>query len=140
MRYDYITESGKTITQDTRDVWPTRAFTATGQGVTVHKSTGRLFVATGEDEIVPLVRRTAPVRNIIEAAARCDDLFLAMRTISDALELERLRLAEANLSNAARWRRLPHSARLKEIAGWLTAECFELMDLIEVDHVNTIGD
>ena len=69
MRYDYITESGKTITQDTRDAWPTRAFTATGQGVTVHKSTGRLFVATGEDEIVPLVRRTAPVRNIIEAAA-----------------------------------------------------------------------
>ena len=71
-------------------------------------------------------------RNILEEAARTDDLSVAMRIVSDALELETLRLAEANLSEERRWRRLPVDARLKEIAGWMVAECHEVMDLVDI--------
>ena len=95
---------------------------------TVHASGRGVTVRPFMQEVDP---NTLPPRNLLEQAARCDDLNIAMRLVSDVLELETLRLAQTNLSEENRWRRLPKYARLQEIAGWLVAECYEVMDLID---------
>lgn len=105
----------------------TKSYTATGYGVSIRP--------LGSPDLPP-----RPPRNFIETAAREDDITDAISTIAAALIITDFRIARANLSEAARWRRLPVPARLAEIAGWLTAECFDLMDLVESPHVDTLGD
>lgn len=105
----------------------TRSFTVTGRGVGIY-------------EIDATYSPPKTARNVLEAAARCDDLADAIMYVGNSLGMDDFRLAFQNLSEAARWRRLPIDARLREIAGWLTAECYELMDFVESPRVDTLGD
>lgn len=104
-----------------------RSFSVTGRGVHVHSA---------HSDVQP---STTP-RNVLEQAAMCDDVADACGLIAVTLKIHSNALALANLSENRRWARLTIDARLKEIAGWLTAECFELMDLIESERIDTRGD
>lgn len=103
------------------------SFTATGHGVSVA-------------EFDPARKPSSMPRNVFEEAARNDDLQTATALIAEKLGLTSTQVCDANLSEAARWHRLPIDARLREIAGWMVAECYELMDLVEIKPVSTIGD
>ena len=87
-------------------------------GVTIRKS----------DEPKPY--RSGP-RNLLEHAAQIDDVGVAARMIQDALEITEERLAGIQLDPARRWARLPVDERLRQIGRWLTAECYQCMDLVE---------
>lgn len=79
-------------------------------------------------------------RNLFERAAKCDTLIAAQTMIANALGITDYRLANANLCWADRWRKLPADGRLREMASWMVAECYELMDLVEIERISTLGD
>lgn len=80
-------------------------------------------------------------RNALERAAMCDDLTTVKVIFSELLGISPdSKLAAIYLSEPDRWKRSPPWARLEEIAKWLKAECFELMDLVESYPIDTKGD
>ena len=80
-------------------------------------------------------------RNRLEAAAMLDDVAEAKAMLCGALALDpESGLARINISEAYRWKRFDPSSRLREIANWLKAECYECMDLVQVDPISTKGD
>lgn len=65
----------------------------------------------------------------------------ARRLIEAALGLDPNTVrSEENLSKPSDWVRISPPSRLMEIAEWIKAECFEVMDLAEAPAISTIGD
>lgn len=80
-------------------------------------------------------------RNVLDEAAQCPSRALAVSAICTLLKInEHSHLIDLHLSDDQRWRKIPREARLKELAEWLYAECFELMDFVLVPGISTIGD
>lgn len=90
---------------------------------------------------VGTVERTASPRNLIERAASCPCRADAIRMLAEPFGIAApYRLADAVLSEPWRWSRIDPSSRLMELGEWLKAECFELLDLVNVGPINTKGD
>ena len=80
-------------------------------------------------------------RSLLERAADMPDLAQARGLVCNALGLDPAsKLAALNLSAASRWARVDRPTRLMELASWLYAECYEAMDLVECDPIDTRGD
>lgn len=77
--------------------------------------------------------------NLLWRMAREPDVFAAIEMIgiSRNSTLARLYL-DTDMPHW--WRRAAPSNRLQKMAAWLNAECYELMDLVEIPDVSTIGD
>lgn len=79
-------------------------------------------------------------RNILETASLCDDRNFAISLVLAVLKITDTDLAEANLPHPNHWAKLPPVARLQIMGNWLRAECFQLMDFVEHEAINTVGD
>ena len=96
-------------------------------GITINKA--------GEER-APIVRP----RNLLELAAMSDNRDMAISALMSAFGITSTHIAEAMLCDRERWKRIGAGGRLLEIADWLRAECFELLDFGEALPVSTRGD
>lgn len=106
------------VRQDALKLREERRAAGIPDGVTVRKA--------GEDKPA----RSGP-RNLLERAAQLDSVDQAALLIQTALGITTGDLAGLHLDEPRRWRRIDPATRLRQLAAWLRAECFECMDLVE---------
>jgi hypothetical protein len=74
--------------------------------------------------------------NMLQRAARCADRDFAAALLVTVLHIKGEAVALATLPERAKWRAMPIAARMRELAGWLTAECFECIEA-ETPHAES---